>query len=119
MRCLCLGYYDETKWDTMSESEWVARLKECVAYDEALRQSGHVLGGEALPFARDAATLRWQNGKVSVTNGSIAETREELSGILVLEAEDLSHAVQLMSRHPGIRLGGRFEIRPTEDFRLQ
>ena len=43
-----------------------------------------------------------------------AETKEQLGGILVLEANDLNHAIQLMSKHPGVK-AGPFEIRPVED----
>jgi hypothetical protein len=118
MKCICLGYYDEKKWQAMSELEWITSLRACLAYDEALRTNGHMIGGEALQVVRRAATLRWQNGTVSVTDGPLAETQEQLGGVLVLEAEDLSHAIRLMSKHPGIRLGGRFEIRPTENFSL-
>ncbi len=116
MKYICLGYYDEDKWETMSELEWIARLRECLAYDEALRTNGHMIGGEAIQIMRNAATLRWQNGRVSVTGGPFAETQGQLGGILVLETEDLSHAIRLMSKHPGVRLGGCFEIRPIEEF---
>jgi hypothetical protein len=51
---------------------------------------------------------------VSITDGPYAETKEQLGGILILEAADLNHAIQLMSKHPGVR-GGPFEIRPIED----
>jgi hypothetical protein len=83
-----------------------------------LRKNGHFVGGEALQSVRNATTLRWRNGKVSITDGPFAETKEQLGGILVLEASDLNHAIQLMSKHPGVRLGGCFEIRPTEDIGL-
>src|SRR5262249_38835776 len=79
------------------------------------RKGGHFVRGEALQSARNAVTLRWQNGKVSVIDGPYAETKEVLGGILVLEARDLSHAIQLMSKHPGVRLGGPFEIRPLDE----
>jgi len=114
MRYICLGYMEETKWTTMSESERNAILDECFAYDDILRRNGHFAGGEALQSARNATTLRWQNGKVSITDGPFAETKEQLGGILVLEARDLNHAIQLMSKHPGVKLGP-FEIRPVAD----
>src|SRR5512145_1888440 len=110
MKYVCLGYYDETKWETMSESERNALIDECFAYDDELRKNGHFAGGEALQSARNATTLRFRNGKVSVTDGPFAETKEQLGGILFLEARDLNHAIQLMSRHPGVKLGGPFEI---------
>jgi hypothetical protein len=55
-----------------------------------------------------------RGGKVSVTDGPYAETKEQLGGILILEARDLNHAIQLMSKHPGVK-AGPFEIRPGED----
>jgi hypothetical protein len=61
-----------------------------------------------------AATLRWKDGKVSITDGPYAETKEQIGGILMLEARDLNHAIQLMSKHPGVKVGP-FEIRPAED----
>ena len=118
MKYICLGYLDEKKWETMSESERNALVDECFAYDDLLRKNGHFDGGEALQSPRNATTLRWKNGKVSITDGPFAETKEQLGGILVLEANDLNHAIQLMSKHPGVRLGGCFEIRPTEDIGL-
>ncbi len=114
MKYICLGYMDPKKWETMSESERNAFVDECFAYDDVLRKNGHFVGGEALQSPRNATTLRSQNGKVSVTDGPYAETKEQLGGILVLEAKDLNHAIQLMSKHPGVR-GGSFEIRPAED----
>ena len=89
-------------------------MDECFAYDDVLRKNGHFVGGEALQSARNATTLRWKNGKVSITDGPYAETKEQLGGILVLEAKDLNHAIQLMSKHPGVK-AGPFEIRQVED----
>jgi hypothetical protein len=114
MKYVCLGYMDPNKWGAMLESERTAFIDECFAYDDVLRMNGHFVGGEALRGPQNAATLRFQNGRVSVTDGPYAETKEQLGGILILEAMDLNHAIQLMSKHPGVR-GGSFEIRPTED----
>jgi hypothetical protein len=114
MKFICLGYADENRWTSMSESERNAFVDECFAYDDVLRKNGHFAGGDALGSAQNPRTLRWQKGKVLVTDGPYAETKEQLGGILVLEAKDLDHAVQLMSKHPGVKAGS-FEIRPTED----
>jgi DNA-directed RNA polymerase specialized sigma24 family protein len=102
------------KWDAMSENERNTFLDECFSYDDVLRKNGHFAGGEALQSARNAAVLRWRNGKVSVTDGPFTETKEQLGGILILEARDLNHAIQLISRHPGVK-AGPFEIRPAAD----
>ena len=114
MKYICLGYIDPKKWEKMSEGERNAMVDECFAYDDVLRKKGHFVGGEALQSARNATTLRRKNGKVSITDGPYAETKEQLGGILVLEAKDLNHAIQLMSKHPGVK-AGPFEIRPAED----
>ncbi len=114
MKYICLGYYDEKQWEKLSENERNAWMDECFDYDDVLRKHGHFAGGEALAGAGSAVTLRWKNGKVAVTDGPFAETKEQLGGILILEADDLNHAIQLMSKHPGVR-NGPFEIRPAAD----
>jgi hypothetical protein len=114
MKYICLGYIEPNKFENLSEAERNAMVDECFAYDDELRKNGHFAGGDALQGPRTAATLRWQNGKVSVTDGPYAETKEQIGGILVLEARDLNHAIQLMSKHPGVK-AGPFEIRPAAD----
>ena len=57
-----------------------------------------MVGGEALQEARNAATVTFKNGKVSVTDGPFVETKEQLGGIMFLEARDLNHAIQLLSK---------------------
>jgi hypothetical protein len=46
MKYICLGYFDEKKWETMSESEQKAFMDECFAYDNELRKNGHIVGGK-------------------------------------------------------------------------
>lgn len=114
MKFICLGYSDESKWDEMSEAERTALMEECFAYDDELQRGGHMVGGEGLQGVREAVTLRFRNGQVAVTDGPYAETKEQLGGILFLEATDLNHAITLMSKHPGVRAGA-FEIRPANE----
>src|SRR5690348_5667335 len=114
MKYICLGYIEPNKFENMSESEQKAMLDECFSYDEELKKNGHFAGGEALQGPQNAATLRWRNGKVSITDGPYAETKEQIGGILILEARDLNHAIQLMAKHPGVK-AGPFEIRPAAD----
>jgi hypothetical protein len=98
----------------MTEDEQHAMLDECIDYDDHLRANRHFAAGEALQPPETALTLYWKNGKVAVTDGPYAETKELLGGILVLEARDMNHAVQLISQHPGVKYGP-FEIRPAAD----
>ncbi len=114
MKFVCLGYMDETRWEGMSDKERDTFVDACFAYDNQLRRNGHFAGGEALQGANTASTLRFRDNGVSITDGPYAETKEQLGGILILEARDMNEAIQLMSNHPGVR-GGPFEIRPAAD----
>ena len=114
MKYICLGYIEPGKFEDMSESERNNMLDECFTYDDDLRKNGHFAAGEALQPASTATTLYWKNGKIAVVDGPYAETKEQLGGILVLEARDLNHAIQIMSQHPGVKCGP-FEIRPVAD----
>jgi hypothetical protein len=115
MKYICLGYIGPEKFESMSDSERNAMMDECFTYDDDLRRNGHWAGGEALQPPNTAMTVYWKNGKIAVTDGPYAETKEQLGGILVLEARDLNHAIQLMSQHPGVKYGSLFEIRPAAD----
>ena len=114
MPYICLGYLDEQQWEALSEHERNALMDQCFAYEEVLRQHGHLVGGEALQSAQSATTLRYQNGTVSLTDGPYAATTEQVGGILMLEATDLHQAIPLLSQHPGVHAGPR-EMRPAED----
>ena len=76
--------------------------------------SGHVAAEVPLQPPETAVTVYWKNGKVATTDGPYAETKEQLAGLLIFEARDLNHAIQLISLHPGMKLGTS-EIRPVED----
>ncbi len=114
MKYICLGYIAPNKFETMPPGEQQAMLDACFTYDDELRRNGHFASGEALQGPSAAVTLRWGEGKAVVTDGPYAETKEQLGGILILEARDLNHAIQLMSKHPGVK-AGPFEIRPAAD----
>jgi hypothetical protein len=115
MKYICLGYYDKVKFEAMTESERNGSFDRCFEYDDHLHANGHWGGGEALQGPETALTLSGKNGKVVTTDGPYAETKEQLGGILVLEARDMNHAVQLISQHPALRFGSIFEIRPVGD----
>jgi hypothetical protein len=114
MKFICLGYIDPSVPVTTSEKEWHAMMDSCFTYDDQLRANGHFKGGEALQPPNTAMTLRYTNGRVVVTDGPFAETKEQLGGIMILEARDLNHAVELISKHPGATFGP-WEIRPAAD----
>lgn len=114
MLFVCLGYHNETQSASQPVDVGQGMMDKCFEYDDELRAHGHFAGGHALQPTVTARTLRWKDGKALVTDGPYAETKEQIGGILLLEARDLEHAVELMSKHPGIQIGP-FEIRPAAD----
>lgn len=115
MKYICLGYLDEKMWDGMTAADQKNFVDECLTYDADLRRNGYFTGGEALQSTAMATTVRYKNGRPVVTDGPFAETKEQLGGIMILNARDLNHAIQLMSHHPSTRMGGSWEIRPADE----
>ena len=115
MKYICLGYMDENINGNKSQSEVEKFVDQCFAYDEKLIENGNNIGGEALQPVSTATTVRMRSNKISITDGPFAETKEQLGGIMILEAHDLNHAIQLMSNHPSTRMGTSWEIRPAAD----
>ena len=114
MKYLCLGYHDLNAWQAMPEGQRMSLMRDVAAYDALLRKNGHCVDAQALQDG-EAATLRFINGKVSVIDGPFAETKEQLGGVMVLEADDLNRAIRLMSELPCMRVGGSLEIRPINE----
>lgn len=109
MKYLCLVYLDEKRLDELPDSD-------CLEYDAAIRESGHCLASEALQSVQTATTVRVRNGKTSVTDGPFAETREQLAGFYLIEAQDLNEAIQLAARIPPAQVGC-IEVRPIRPIR--
>ena len=107
MKYLCLVYLEEKKLDAVPDSE-------CIACGAALRQSGHSIAAEALQPVHTATTVRVRNGKMAVTDGPFAETKEQLLGFVLIEAKDHDDAVEVASRIPLARLGS-VEVRPVRE----
>ena len=100
MKYICLGYYDKSKFEAMTESERNRLFDTCFEYDDHLRANGHWGGGEALQSPETALTLSWKNGKVATTDGPYAETKEQLGGYFLLECKDLDEAIKWASKIP-------------------
>ena len=118
MRYLCLIYENEKQWETMSQEDAGAIFGEYFAFGEGIKQSGHLLGGEALQPTNTATTVRVRQGKISTTDGPFAETKEQLGGYYLINAADLNDAIQIAAKIPGARFGS-VEIRPIMEFDQQ
>ena len=107
MKYLCLVYGEEKKIGAMDDDE-------CMAYDQELRQSGLCLSSESLQPVKSAATVRVRNGKVSVSDGPFAETKEQLAGFYLIDAKDMKEAIRMASKIPPAQVGC-VEVRPIRD----
>jgi hypothetical protein len=105
MRYVCLVYLEEERLRAVSDSE-------CAARSQEFKERGLMVAGEALQPVETATTVRVRNGKVSITDGPFAETKEQLAGFYLIEARDLNEAIQVASRIPPAREGS-IEVRPV------
>ena len=105
MQYLCLVYGEENRIAAMDDHE-------CLAYDSAMRASGRCIASEALESVTTATTVRVRNGKLSVSDGPFAETKEQLAGYTILEAGNLDEALAFVAKHPLTLAGFSIEVRP-------
>lgn len=121
MKYLCLAYYDEKKFETLSGADLDAIVRDVRPYDEDLLRTGRLVAAGSLGPTRASTTIRPRGGKVSVTDGPFIETNEQVGGFFIIEAGDLDEAIRVASRHPAAHLnehlGWGLEVRPIETFR--
>lgn len=106
MKYLCLVYGVESDFDQMD-------IKDCVEHDEHLRSRNICIASERLQPVATATTVRVRQGRVSVTDGPFAETKETLAGFYLIDARDLNEAIQIAAGIPPAKVGS-IEIRPLE-----
>ena len=111
MKYLCLIYKSEAAGPADAEAP---HDEECATHLDALRASGHLLGAEPLQPVSTATTVRKRDGRVSVTDGPFAETKEHLVGFILIEARDLNDAIRVASTVPTARTGC-VEVRPVRE----
>ncbi len=114
MKYLCLVYQDETRLDALPEDEYAAIARDTIEYREELRQSGHYIASDPLHPVRTATTIRVRNGMLSITDGPVVETKEQLGGFYLIDARDLNDAIRVASKMPPARLGA-IEVRPIKE----
>lgn len=110
MKYLCLVYMEERKPSEVPD-------RECADYADGLRSRGTLVAAEPLQPTETATTVRVRNGKVSVTDGPFAETKEQLAGFYLIEARDLNDAIQVASKIPPAREGS-IEVRPVRELNV-
>jgi len=96
MKYACLVYIEGKNQDSLSEADLDAIVAECAAAEawrEELQKGGHYVFSAGLQSVTTAATVRHRSGKVSVTDGPFAETKEFLGGFTIIEARDINEAL--------------------------
>jgi len=115
MQFLLLIYEEESAAAKLSEAQMEQLMGEYFSFTEKLKTDGHFVGGNALDPVSTATTVRVNNGKKSLTDGPFAETKEQLGGYYLVEAEDLDQACDIAARIPAARTGC-VEVRPVMVF---
>jgi hypothetical protein len=115
MRYVLAIYENEKLWESITEKDAQAVMGEYFAFTEGIKKSGNLVAGEALQPVATATTVRIRDGKRLTTDGPFAETKEQLGGFYLIEAENIDQAIAIASRIPGARTGS-IEVRPVVDF---
>ena len=114
MKYLGIAYEEEQTLNALTEDQWRALRQETLDYVQALEQSGRLVLAQPLQSATRAATLRVREGRVLVTDGPFAETKEQIGGFFLFEAASLQEALDVAAKWPSARLG-TIEVRPIEE----
>ena len=114
MKYVCLCYSVEEAHAAVPKPDYDALINETLDYVDSLHESGQLIAAESLEKVQTATTLRVRHGKLSVTDGPFAETKEQLGGFFLIDARDLNDAIRIASKLPPARIGS-IEVRPVED----
>ena len=112
MKYMLLIYGNEAAMQAASKAQTEQTMGAYVAYTDALRTAGVIVGGDRLQPSTVATTVRVADGKSKVLNGPYAESKEQLGGYYLIDAKDLDEAIGIAAGTPGARVG-TVEIRPV------
>ena len=116
MQYLLAIYGDEKAMASATPEQVEAVMSEWFRFDEEVRKAVNVLGGNALQPTSTATTIRGEGGKAVTSDGPFAETKEQLGGYYLIDAEDLDQAIEWAGKMPNIPAGGSVEVRPVMEF---
>jgi hypothetical protein len=112
MKYMLLIYHDEQVWNRQTEAQRQEIYGEYRQLIQELQSSGKYLVGDQLQSTATASTVRVRDDKQLVTDGPFAETREQIGGFFMIDANDLDEATSIAARIPSARMGA-IEIRPV------
>jgi hypothetical protein len=111
MQYLLMIYHTEAEASRMSDADMAGMHAAYGKFTRSIIEGGQHRGGNALQPVATATTVRVRDGKTLTTDGPFAETREQLGGYYLVEAEHLDDAIGIAARIPGAK-DGSIEIRP-------
>lgn len=112
MQYLLLIYLDESRWERLDDPEQQKIYQQYRDLIGELQNAGKFLGGNELQPISTATTIRVRNGRKSITDGPFAETKEQLGGYFLVEANNLDEAMDIAARIPSATTGS-IEVRPV------
>ena len=112
MKYMALIYVDPTGFSTRSDEEREAITQEYFA----LAEDPRMVHSDQLQPGSTATTVRVRDGETLTTDGPFVETKEELGGYYLIDADDLDSALEIAARIPAARMGGGIEIRPIASY---
>jgi len=118
MQYLLLIHDDEQLWGGMTEEERNTYFAEYMAFSNELVEAGAYVGGNQLQPTSTATTVRVRDGEQVVTDGPFAETKEQLGGYYLIEAETVDEALEWAAKIPSARIG-TIEVRPVVPSRVE
>ena len=113
MQYLLLIYHKENEWENLTEQQRQNLYGEYRSLREDLVKKGNWIGGNQLQPVSTASTVRVKDKKSLITDGPFAETKEQLAGYFLVEANNLDDALKIAGRIPSVALGGSIEVRPV------
>jgi len=112
MKYMLLIYHDEQAWNSRTEDERQKTYAEYRQLIEELKSNGRYIFGDQLQGTAAAQSVRVRDGKQLITDGPFAETREQVGGFFMIEADDADEANRIAARIPSARMG-TIEVRPV------
>lgn len=105
MKYVCLVYGEEKDLHALTAERSAKLDADSLAYDRSLDQQGKLIIAQALQSVRTSKSVRRRKGKRLVTDGPFTETKEQLLGFVMIEADNLDEALEIAGNIPLAELG--------------
>jgi hypothetical protein len=113
VKYLCIAFQDQEKLDAYSDAEFGQIMERVQLYLEDLQDHGNFVDASRLQPASSGAVIKVRGGQMTISDGPFIETREQIAGYYLIEANDLNDAIRIASKSPSAHLG-TVEVRPLK-----